>query len=59
MIRDGIFAIAASSINALAITVFPEPVDPSIAACLARTWGAISTGFPLSRRSPKYNPFGL
>ena len=37
MISEGILAIAASSISAFAITVFPEPVEPSIAACLART----------------------
>ena len=37
MISEGILAIAASSISALAMTVLPDPVEPSIAACLAST----------------------
>ena len=59
MISEGILAIAASSISAFAITVFPEPVEPSIAACLARTCGGISIGFALSLRLPRNMPLGL
>ena len=59
MISEGILAIAASSISALAITVYPDPVEPSIAACLASTCGGISIGFALSLRLPRNIPVGL
>ena len=55
-IRAGIPASAASSITDLAITVLPEPVDPSIAACLAKTILSIWTISPVSRLSPRSIP---
>ena len=36
-IRAGIPAKAASSITVFAITVLPDPVEPNMAACLAKT----------------------
>ena len=56
---DGIFAKAASSMSAFAITVFPEPVEPSMAACRASTIGLMSMGSPVSLLLPKYMPRGL
>ena len=54
--RLGIPARVASSIRVFAITVFPEPVEPSIAACLASTAGGILMVFPSSRRVPSNMP---
>ena len=45
--------------SALAITVFPDPVLPSMAAWRANTVGLMSTGSPVSRRRPRYMPLGL
>ena len=41
------------------MTVLPEPVEPSIAPCLASTCGAMSMGSFVSLRVPKNNPLGL
>ena len=59
MIKAGMPASAASSISAFAITVLPLPVLPSMAAWRAKTLGLMSTGSPVSRRRPRYMPFGL
>ena len=59
MMREGIPARAASSINAFAITVLPEPVEPNMAAWRARTCAGMSIGSPESLRSPRNIPFGL
>ena len=56
---EGILARAASSMSAFAMTVFPDPVEPSMAAWRARTIDLISIGSPVSLRFPKYIPFGL
>ncbi len=59
MMSEGIFAKAASSMRAFAMTVFPEPVEPSIAACRAKTIDLMSIGSPVSRLEPRNNPLGL
>ena len=58
-ISAGIPAKAASSITDFAITVFPEPVEPNIAACLARTILSIWMISPLSLLSPNSIPLAL